>query len=146
MYQTQKKVMKEDGLEDVDNLYTKNLRKTTHNVKYTAALNNPENDTNASEETVWHDACENLDENTNEQTLATSRYISFEDACTYTVQLPISEHHRPEVKVAKKTEVKNLQDYETFVEVKDKGQTKVGSCQVVTEKEQHDGQKTKVKA
>ena len=138
-----KEVMKEDGLGDVDNLYTENL---IHNVKYTAALNKPENDPDASEETVWHDACESLDENTNEHTLATLRYISFEDACTYTVQLPISEHHRPEVKVAKKAEVKNLQDYETFVEVKDEGQKKVGSRWVITEKEQHDSQKTKVKA
>ena len=86
--------MKEDGLEDVDNLYTENLRKTTHNVKYTAALNNYENDTNASEENVWHDAYESLDENTDEHTFATPKYISFEDACTYIVQLPVSEHHR----------------------------------------------------
>ena len=61
------------------------------------------------------------------------------------MELPISEHWRPEVKVAKKAEVKNLQDYETFMEVKDKGQTKVGSRWVITEKEQHDGQKTKCK-
>ena len=43
------------------------------------------------------------------------------------MELPISEHWRPEVKVAKKAEIKNLQDYETFMEVKDEGQTKVGS-------------------
>ena len=133
--------MKEDSLEDVDNLYTENIsnyyynRKTTHNVKYTATLNNPKNNTNDPEETVWYDAYKNLDENTNAQTLATPKYVSFEDACTYTVQLPISEHWRPEVKIAKKAEVKNLQDYETFVEVKDEGQTKVGSRWVITEKE-----------
>ena len=50
------------------------------------------------------------------------------------------------MKVAKKAKVKNLQDYETFVEVKDEGQTKVGSRWVITDKEQHDSQKTKVKA
>ena len=50
--QNTKEVMKEDGLEDVDNLYTEDLsnyyynRKTTHSIKYTATLNNPENSTN----------------------------------------------------------------------------------------------------
>ena len=74
--------MKEDGLENVDNLYTEDLnnyyynRKTTHNVKYTATLNNPKNNTNDPEETVWYDAYKNLDENTNAQTLATSKYVS----------------------------------------------------------------------
>ena len=43
-------------------------------------------------------------------------------------------------------EVKKLQDYETFIEIKDEGQAKVGSRWVITKKEQHDGQKTKVKA
>ena len=47
------------------------------------------------------------------------------DDCTYTVELPISEHLRPEVKIAKKAEVKNLQDYETFMEVKDEGKRNV---------------------
>ena len=70
----------------------------------------------------------------------------FHKTCIYIVELPISKHWRPEVKVGKKAEVKNIQDYETFVEVKDEGQTKVGSRCVITEKEQHDGQKTKVKA
>jgi len=52
---------------------------------------------------------------------------------------------RPEVKVAKKAEIKNLQDYETFLDIKDEGQLKVGSCWVITEKEQHDGKKQKLK-
>ena len=39
-----------------------------------------------------------------------------------------------------------MQDYETFLEVKDEGQIKVGSCLVITEKEQHDGKKIMVKA
>ena len=47
--------------------------------------------------------------------------------CLQILALTISEHWKPEVKVAKKAEVKNLQDYETFMEVKDEGQTKVGS-------------------
>ena len=150
-----KEVMKEDGLEDINNLHTTGLNsyyynnkhtnkhlntvgEITHNVKYT--------NTNSTEETIWYDACKNLDDGTNAQTLTTSKYTSFEDACTYTVELAISEHWRPEVKVAKKAEIKNLKDYETFMEVKDEGQTKVGSRWVITEKEQHDGQKTKVKA
>ena len=62
------------------------------------------------------------------------------------MELPISENWRPDVIVAKETKVKNLQDYETFMEVEDEGQTKVGSQWVITVKEQHDGQKTKVKA
>ena len=62
------------------------------------------------------------------------------------MELLISEHWRPEVKVAKKAEIKNLQDYETFMEVKDEGQTKVGSRWVITDKEQNEGQTTKVKA
>ena len=50
------------------------------------------------------------------------------------------------MKIAKRAEIKNLQDYETSVEVKDEGQTTVGSRWVITEKEQHDGQKQKCKA
>ena len=72
--------------------------------------------------------------------------VSFSECCAYTVELPISEHWRPEVKVAKKAEIKNLQDYKTFKEVKDEGQTTVGSRWVITEKEKHDGQKQKFKA
>ena len=36
--------------------------------------------------------------------------VSFSEFCTYTIGLPISEHWRPEVKVAKTAEIKNLQD------------------------------------
>ena len=68
------------------------------------------------------------------------------DSCIYTIELPVSEHSRPEVKVVNQAEIKNLQDYETFLEVKDEGQEKVGSHWVIMEKEQQDGQKTKVKA
>ena len=110
--------------------YLNTIEEYTYNVKYTNT----------------HNKIEDIDEFTESQSITTPRYVSFEDACTYTVELPIFEHWRPEVKVAKKAEVKNLQDYETFMEVKDEGQTKVGSWWVITEKEQHDGQKTKVKA
>ena len=50
------------------------------------------------------------------------------------------------MKVAKRAEIRNLQDYETFIEVKNKGQTKVGRRWVITEKEAYDRQKTKCKA
>ena len=46
----------------------------------------------------------------------------------------------------KRAEIKNLQDYETFEEVKDEGQEMLGSRWVITEKEKHDGQKQKCKA
>ena len=59
--------------------------------------------------------------------LISAHSVSFSDMCTFTVELPTLEHWRPEVKVAKKAEVKNLQDFETFIEVKDEGQAKVGS-------------------
>ena len=78
--------------------------------------------------------------------LKTTHTHSLEHTCIHTVELPTSEHWRPEVKVAKRAEIKNLQDYETFIKVKDEGQTRVGSRWVITEKEQHNGQKTKVKA
>ena len=101
---------------------------------------------NNSRETIEYEAYNNLNDDVNTQKLTTPKFVSFEDVCVYTVELQVSEHWRREVKVAKKAEVKNLQDYETFVEVKDEGQTKVGSHWVITKKEQQDGQKTKVKA
>ena len=58
----------------------------------------------------------------------------------------MSEHWRPEVKVAKQNEIKNLIDYETYEEIKDKGQEMIGSRWVITQKEQHDGQKQNCKA
>ena len=68
------------------------------------------------------------------------------ETCIYMVELPISEHWRPEVKGAKKVEINNLQGYETFIEMKDEGQTWVGSGWITTKKEQHYGQKTNIKA
>ena len=62
------------------------------------------------------------------------------------IELPVSEHWKPEVKAAKRAEIKNLQDYETFEEVKDEGQETLGSRWIIIEKEKHDGQKQKCKA
>ena len=53
--------------------------------------------------------------------------VSFSDLATYTVELPVSEHGRPEVKEAKTAEISNLLDYDVFEEVKDKGQDTIGS-------------------
>ena len=65
--------------------------------------------------------------------------VSFSDVAIYTVELPVSEHWRPEVKEAKDTEVNNLLDYDVFEEVEDVGQQTIGSRWVVTSKEKHDG-------
>ena len=58
--------------------------------------------------------------------------MSFSEFATYTIELSLSEHWTPEVKVAKKAEIKKLQDYETFEELKDEGQITVGSGWVIT--------------
>ena len=71
----------------------------------------------------------------------------FDDEHTiYVVEVPVKEHCRSEVVDAKFKEVQNLKDYNTFEEVLDEGQDRVGSRWVVTKKEKHDGQKTQFKA
>ena len=72
--------------------------------------------------------------------------VPFLDVAIYTVELPFSEHWRPEVKEAKDTEISNLLDYDIFEEVKDVGQQTIGSRWVDTSKEKHDGQKKNTKA
>ena len=72
--------------------------------------------------------------------------VAFADLSIYTVELLVSEHGRPGVKEAKTAEVNNLLDYDVFEEVKDEGQDTLGSKQVVTAKEKHDGQKKNTKA
>ena len=71
--------------------------------------------------------------------------VSFSDLATYTVELPVSEHGRPEVKEAKTAEVNNLLEYDVFEEVKNEGQETIGSRWVVTTKEKHDGQNKRLK-
>ena len=66
--------------------------------------------------------------------------------CLYKVELRVSEHGRPEVKIAKTNKVKNLLDYDTFEEIEDVGQETIGSRWVITVKEKHDGQKQQTKA
>ena len=144
--------MLEDGLEDVENMYTTQLnnyyyrRKKTCTQSYIHIVNyTTRNGTyNGTAEDDKHNGTKE-DGTQNDSKLIPTHTHSLEHTYIYTVELPISEHWRPEVKVAKKAEIKNLQDYETVIEVKDEGQTRVGSRWVITEKEQHDCQKTKVK-
>ena len=72
--------------------------------------------------------------------------VSFSEMCSNVIVLPLSEHWRPEVKLTKKYGIKNLTDYDTLEEVKDKGQEMIGSRLVITVKETHDGQKQQCKS
>ena len=85
-------VMLEDGLEDVENLYT-DLKDDVIGASY----------------------------------LKMVQSVSFSELCSYTIELPVSEHWKPEVKAAKQVEINNRQDYDTFEEVKDEGQETLGS-------------------
>ena len=69
-----------------------------------------------------------------------------QDITSYVVELPVHKHNTPEVMSAKESELKNLSDYGTFEEVQDIGQDRITSRWVITTKELHDGQKTKIKA
>ena len=53
--------------------------------------------------------------------------VSFSEMCNYTIELPASKHGTPEVKAAKMNEIRNLKDYDTFEEVQDEGQERIGS-------------------
>ena len=118
-----KKVMLEDGLEDVENIA------------------NPEKE--ELKDALLADA---VSDNVGANYLKVVNNVSFSDILIYTVELPVSEHGRPKVKEAKMAEVSNLLDYDVFEEVEDKGQETIGSRWVVTAKEKHDGQKQKTKA
>ena len=65
--------MLEDGLEDVENLYT-NLKDDVICASY----------------------------------LKMAQSVSFSELCSYTIELRVSEHWRPEVKAVKRVEIKNL--------------------------------------
>ena len=65
---------------------------------------------------------------------------------TYSVELSVKEHNREDVKEAKQKEIENLKSYQVYEEVEDTGQVCVSARWVITEKEGHDGQKSKVKA
>ena len=60
--------------------------------------------------------------------------FSFSEMCNYTIEFPASKHNTPEVKAAKRNEIRNLKDYDTFEEVKEEGQETIGSQWAMTEK------------
>ena len=62
------------------------------------------------------------------------------------MELPTKEHKRPDVIEAKNKEIQNLNNLDTFKEVIDEGQPTIDSRWVITQKEDHDGQKTRIKA
>ena len=70
-----KEVMLEDGLEDIENLFT-DLKDDTIRAEY----------------------------------LKMANAISFSYICSYIIELPESEHWKPEVKAAKRNEIKDLID------------------------------------
>merc|ERR1712101_34810 len=72
--------------------------------------------------------------------LQVEKSVYFMDYQIYSVEVPIKDHGKPEIVAAKNKEMKNLEFYETYEEVKDEGQETMGSRWVITEK-QHDGQK-----
>merc|ERR1712050_816812 len=63
----------------------------------------------------------------------------------FVVEVPVSEHNRPEVKEANVKEKQILEYYDTFQLVEDVDQEHIGICWVVTLKENHDGKKTEFK-
>ena len=95
-----KKVMLEDGLEDVENLMDPEKEKLKDAMKLADVTS----------------------DNIGTNYLKVINSVSFSDLSIYTVELPVSEHGRPEVKEAKMAEVNNLLDYDVFEEVEDKGQ------------------------
>ena len=72
--------------------------------------------------------------------------IDLSNLTIYSVELSVKEHGREDVKLAKKKEIENLESYGVYEKVENEGQTCIGARWVVTEKQGHDGQKTKVKA
>ena len=64
----------------------------------------------------------------------------------FVVELPKKEHDRFDVVEAKKKEISNLETFEVFERVQDESQPRISTRWVVTESEDHDGQKTKIKA
>ena len=98
--------MAEDSLKDMENLFTDHCIHDSVGASYLADAEN-----------LFTDDLSN--DGVGASHLKTAQSVSFSEMCAYTVELPISEHWRPEVKMAKKAEIRNLQDYKTFIKVKD---------------------------
>ena len=67
------------------------------------------------------------------------------DESVLRVEVPTKHHGRPDVLEAKKAEMDNLNGYNTWTEVPYTGQDLIKLKWVITESENHDGQKQKVK-
>ena len=102
---TTRKVMLEDGLEDVENILDQERLKQREEMKQADV---------ASDTIGTH-------------YLKVENSANFSDLAIFTVELPVSEHGKPEVKEAKETEVQNLLNYDVFEEVEDEGQDTLGS-------------------
>ena len=61
-------------------------------------------------------------------------------------EVPRKHHNSPEVIQAKELEFKNFQKFDAFNKVEDVGQHRITSRWVITQKEDHDGMKTKIKS
>ena len=68
--------------------------------------------------------------------------LYFLENAVFAVEVPVSEHNKPEVEEAKLKEIQNLEDYETFESLEYGGQECIGSRKVITQKDKHDGLKT----
>merc|ERR1712240_60284 len=73
--------------------------------------------------------------------LQVEKSVYFMDYEIFSLEVPVKEHKKPEIIEAKNTEIKNSRTYEMFEEVRDEGQETIGSRWIITEKQQHDGQK-----
>ena len=69
----------------------------------------------------------------------------YDNIAVHVVEVPVAEHKKVEVVEAKEKELENLMKYGVFEEVEDKGQERISSRWVITQKEKADGQKTNYK-
>ena len=69
----------------------------------------------------------------------------YDDIAVYTVEVPATEHKKPEVVEAKEKELENLTKYGVFEEVEDTGQERITSRWVITKKEKADRMKVNYK-
>ena len=64
----------------------------------------------------------------------------------FVMEVPVSEHNRPEVKEEELKETQNFEDYETFEFVRNVEQEYIGSHWVIMQKEKYDRQKQPCKS
>ena len=61
-----------------------------------------------------------------EKYLRMANIVPFSEMCTYRIELLVSQHSTLEVKAAKTNEIRSLKDYDTFKEVQDECQERIG--------------------